>query len=387
LIRRRVPRSRHLISPAKHSHERSLPHLRLGFVPLIDAAPLIIASELGYFDAQGLRVDLERQIGWGNVRDKLLFGHLDAAHALLGLPVTSSLDAARLAARRLVSVMSLGTGGDAITLSHRLTEQGITTSATFAKQLRQQRNSSFTLGHVFSSSVHHYLLREWLSRGQVDCDSLVHLAVVPPPQTASHLEKGYLDGFCVGEPWNTVAQQAGHGNIVCLTTDILPAHPDKVLAVSKQFVDEEPLLVQKLITAILRACEFCQNPAHLDQLVDMLALARHLDLDRKVIRASLLMDRRFNLKPSLSHFRSPDWHMRSFAPSATEPRVEHATWLLEQMHRWGHIDSAAPIQALAASSIVDGPYRAALREAGFEIDQPTLNPARRSSTLSFSEIA
>ena len=103
--------------------------LRLGFVPLIDAAPLVAALELGYFADEGLHVALERQIGWANVRDKLAFGHLDASHALLGLPLASLLHP-ETQGEELIAVMALSSGGNAITLSSRLTEAGVNSAAT-----------------------------------------------------------------------------------------------------------------------------------------------------------------------------------------------------------------------------------------------------------------
>ena len=109
------------------TRESTSPLVRVGFVELIDAAPLIAAFELGFFAEEGLSVSLERQIGWGNVRDKLIYGHLDASHAVLGLSPLSLLGRDRFPAP-LTTIMSLGTGGNAITLSRNLTDAGIATA-------------------------------------------------------------------------------------------------------------------------------------------------------------------------------------------------------------------------------------------------------------------
>jgi two-component system, oxyanion-binding sensor len=330
--------------------------LRVGFVPLLDAAPLIVACELGYFASRGLAVELERQVGWGNVRDKLSFGHLDASHALLGIPVVSALQSDP-DADHLVSILSLGTGGDAITLSRRLTNLGINSAATLQQHIRTTKSHELlTFGYVFSSSVHHYLLRDWLARGGIRPDLDVRLAVVPPSQTAEQTARGYLDGFCVGEPWNTLAMHRGAGTIVALTTDIVPAHPDKVLAVRKSQVLAKADQFTALLDATLQACAFCDDVSNHHAIAEMLASPRYLDLPLETILTSLQLDRTFNLKPSLQHFRATDWHMRSLSPESTRPTAKSSRWLLDQMARWGEIDPAADVQVVADRSVVTRLY-------------------------------
>ncbi len=347
------------MAAARH---RSSPSVRVGFVALIDAAPLIVAQELGFFDDVGLRVQLHRQIGWGNIRDRLLFGQLDAAHALLGIAVTSAIaaDASESAAPPILNVMSFGTGGDAITLSRRLIDQGITTAATLARSLRQVRTAAeLNFGHVFGCSVHHYLLREWLARGQIHPDNDLRLTVVPPILAASHMADGYLDGFCVGEPWNLLAQRQRIGQIVALTTDIMPSHPDKMLAIRRSLLDEDPSTVFRLIEGLIRACQFCADASHHLELSRLLARPEYLDVDAEAIAASLSLDRQFNLRPSISHFRKPDWHMRSFSPASLFPNVGAGHWLIEQMIRWGHV--SPEVDPLAISNLVT--HTASYREA------------------------
>ena len=138
------------------------PALRLGFIPLIDAAPMIAARERGFFAEEGLTVSLHRQIGWANVRDKLSFGHLDAAQAL-GMPLASYLGRDSFF-EPLVAVMGLGSGGNAITVRRALFEAGVKSAADLAMMIRQRPGLGRpVVGHVFTSSMHHYLVREWLS--------------------------------------------------------------------------------------------------------------------------------------------------------------------------------------------------------------------------------
>ncbi len=364
-----MPRPAATSNSAKHIQKvsRGGP-LRLGFVPLIDAAPLIAAAELGYFADEGLHVSLERQIGWANVRDKLAFGHLDASHALLGLPLASVLHPETYG-DELVSVMSLSSGGNAITIGRELTQAGVNSAATLAKRVHdphRDRERVLTFAHVFSSSMHHYLLRDWLDTAGVHPDLDVRLCVIPPAQMVQQLEAGQVDGFCVGDPWNTLAARHGSGSVVCPTTDILPAHPEKVLATNRRWAHDNASLLTPLIRAVLRACAYCNDLNNSPALCGMLAGPKYLGVEPDVVRASLSVDRSIGLNPRFTSVRPVDWAMRSFALEGTFPSRTHVTWLLEQMVRWGHAPSDLDAQAAADRCTDSQPYRRAAESFGID---------------------
>ena len=333
--------------------------LRLGFVPLIDAAPLIAAAELGYFADEGLSVALERQIGWANVRDKLAFGHLDASHALLGLPLASVLQP-EAQGEEMVGLMSLSSGGNAITLGAELTKAGVNSAASLARWIRDpHRDRAAVFAHVFSSSMHHYLLRDWLDAAGINPDLDVRLCVIPPPQMAQHLAGGHLDGFVVGEPWNTLAARQGCGSVVCPTTDILPDHPEKVLATTRRWAADNAGVLTPLIRAILRGCAYCADVRNIALLAEMLAKPRYIGVSAEVLVASLSLDRTFGLNPRFSSVRPADWTMRSFSLDHTFPSRTHVAWLLEQMVRWGHAPCDVDAIEIADRCTDSQPYRRA----------------------------
>ncbi len=264
--------------------------IRIGFTPVLDAAPLIVAAELGYFTEEGLTVHLDQQIGWGNVRDKLTFGQLHASHALLGMPILSQIGADHFV-EPLVSIAALGSGGNAITISRRITSAGVNSAASLARWLARTNGADPTsrplFAHVFGCSMHHYLLRDWLSGGGAEPDEDVRLCVLPPQQMPEQLGKGFIDGFCVGEPWNTVAMRAGWGSIVAFTTDVLPSHPEKVLAVTRRWHEQNPAAARGLVRATLRGCAYCENADHLDPLAEILSGPRYFGLPKALLRESL----------------------------------------------------------------------------------------------------
>jgi ABC-type nitrate/sulfonate/bicarbonate transport system substrate-binding protein len=308
----------------------------VGFVPLIDAAPLIVAEVLGYFVDEGLDVQLDRQIGWGNIRDKLSYGQVHAAHALIGMPPSSVADVDGYH-EPLLALMNLGTGGNAITVAPQLADLP-------AENWRRMLGRQLNMAHVFSCSSHHYLLRDYLSRNGLVCDRDVALCVVPPPQLVGQLGEYLLDGFCVGEPWNTLAMLQGRGQIVAATTELLPDHPEKVLAVTRRWYQQNLVRAESLVRATLRGCDFCEAPANRSRLTEILAREEYLALDENVIDKSLSIDSW--LKPGV---RRPQF--RSFARSTTKPDVRPVEWIVRQMIRWGHLPSDADPQRLADASI------------------------------------
>lgn len=308
--------------------------MRIGFLPLIDAAPLIVARELGYFADECLDVSLQRQIGWGNVRDKLTFGHLHASHALLGMAPLSVMGTDDLA-EPLVAIASLGTGGNVIALSRRLVMMGISSAEALARLIRQRQGRPLVFAHVFSCSTHHYLLREWLASGGINPDADVHLCVLPPSQMVRQMAGGFLDGFCVGEPWGALASHEQHGTVVAATTRLAPDHPEKVLAVNRHWLQANRPAAELLVRAVLRGCAYCDEPAHAAELPRMLSWPAYLDLPPQVLQLALTSGAGF----------------RSWSPPTTVPNADQVVWLLELMRKWGHVPADADLIDVARQSV------------------------------------
>ena len=352
------------MKPARDRKSNVDKTLRVGFVALIDAAPLIVAKELGFFDEEGLSVQLERQIGWANVRDKLTYGHLDASHALLGMPLASRLGRDWFA-EPLTAVMSLGVGGNAISISRRLHDSGINSAATLSKWVHDRHSArQLVFAHVFNYSMHHYLLREWLAASGINPDLDVQLVTIPPSQVAEHMSRQYLDGYCVGEPWNMLALKRGFGVVIAATVDIVPNHPEKVLAVTEKWAAAHPVEMRKLVRAVLKACVYCNHPGHVRKLAELLARPQYINAPVDVLEASLTSDRSFAMNPKYRGSRPEDWQVRSFAAEHTFPSRTHCVWMMDQMVRWGHLSQDVDTLAIAAACIDSAPWREAAASMG-----------------------
>ena len=266
---------------------RRLKTLQVGFVPLIDAAPLIVAAELGLFKKHGLRVQLSREIGWATIRDKIIFGHLDAAHALAALPFVATLGQGCVACDCLTGLV-LNRNGNAVTLSNQLRDLGVRDAASLRRVIELRRpDRRFTFGVVFSSSSHHHLLRLWLESGRVHPDADVNIVVVPAPSMFDNLRNGHLDGYCVGEPWNSLAARKGIGWSVATSLQLAPGHPEKVLMARRQFAEEHPEEYLRLIAAIYEGCVWCDQQENRETLARMLARRGYVNVPYEYLRECL----------------------------------------------------------------------------------------------------
>lgn len=263
------------------------PRLRFGFVPLTDCAPLVVAQEMGWFRRAGLNVVLTRELGWATVRDKLLFGQLDAAHALAPMVFLLSLGLAGTLCPCFTPLV-LNLQGNAITLSQPLWQAGVRDAAGLrAWQQETGKRERLTFGIVFPSSFHHFLLRDWLAAGGLSVERDVRLVVVPPPQMVVNLKAGHLDGFCAGEPWNSWSEEVGAGHCVARSADLEPLHPEKVLLIREAAWAEHPEEFLAAAAVILSACEYCANPANAQTIAELLAHSHCVGVSPSALLASL----------------------------------------------------------------------------------------------------
>lgn len=305
--------------------------LRLGFVPLADCAPLVMAHELGLFSKYGLRVTLHRELGWATVRDKLIHDELDAAHALAAMPVAATLGFGSIKCDCLTALV-LNLHGNAITLSTDLWRGGVRDGASLrAEMTRLRHKKMLTFGVVSQFSSHNFLLRQWLMSAGIYPDRDVRIVVVPPPQMVANLKAGHLDGFCVGEPWNSVAVQSRIGWCVTTSAELSPGHPEKVLMVRRDFAERNSEEHIALTAALLEACEFCDARENEDQLVATLARPEYVNAAPAALRRGFSGEFDFG-QNRVRVVRDFNVFHRGHA---NEPSGEKAAWVLQLIRASG----------------------------------------------------
>jgi len=301
--------------------------LRVGFVPLTDCAPLVMAHELGLFKKFGLNVALSRELGWATIRDKIIHGELEAAHATVGMPMAATLGLGSVPCDCLTALV-LNLHGNAITLSNALWKHGVRDGKTLRTEItRAHREKMFMFGVVHLYSSHNFLLRDWLTAAGIHPDRDVRIVVVPPPQMVANLKAGNLDGFCAGEPWNSVAVQAQAGWCVAVSTELAPGHPEKVLMVRRDFAekcDEEHVA---LAAALLEACEFCDTPGNREQIIETLAQPAYVNVPVAALRRAF--------SPEFDFGHGQVRHVPNFSVfhrhNANEPSRDKAAWILQRL--------------------------------------------------------
>lgn len=307
--------------------------LRIGFVPLVDCAPLVLAYEKGLFRERGLRVELLREPGWATIRDKIVYGELEAAHALagLGFAVSWGLGVIR---RACVTGFLFNSHGDAITVSRELHEEGVTDAATLAATLRtrgRERPVTFGVPHLFSS--HHFLLRHWLRPVGVVPGRDVQIVVLPPSLMPACIESGYIDGYCVGEPFNTEAVLAGSGTVVAESADLSPMHPEKALLATREFAETRPEEHAAMIGALSEAGALCDTEQGREEAAMLLSRAEYLARDSDLIHRSLFA----GAGAAPGSVSSEEFHLFS-GFEVNRPSSEKASWIVNQLELAGMLD-------------------------------------------------
>ncbi|WP_091737740.1 CmpA/NrtA family ABC transporter substrate-binding protein [Phenylobacterium immobile] len=333
--------------------------LRLGFIPLNDAAPLVVAKELGLFEAEGLRVELSREASWANIRDKVAVGALDGGHMLAPMTLAASIGVGGERTPMTVP-LSLNLNGSAVTVSTALAEamravdpEGMAerprTARPLARLIASRRAFSerpLTFAVVFPYSMHAYELRYWLAAAGVDPDHDIRLVVVPPPRMGERLKAGDIDGFCVAAPWNALSVSQGDGEIVVYASDIWRMGPDKVFGVTRGWAEANPEALQAVVRALLKAAAWADAPENRAQVATLLAGSAYVDVAEAVVRQSLIGSPPY--APGEDGPASQDYLVFN-RYAASFPWRSHALWFLTQMRRWGQIGPEVDIRAVADS--------------------------------------
>lgn len=318
--------------PSSPSFDKpELREVRIGVMPLSDAAAVLMASALGFDRRHGVRIVPVKQNAWATLRDRLVGGELDMAQALYGMVYATHLGVGG-PRHEMAVLMGLNRNGQAITLSRALAAEGVVDGGTFAAWARG-REPRPVLAQTFPTGTHALWLAYWLAAHGLDPVHDVHTPTVPPPQMAAQLREGRIHGYCAGEPWNGSAVADGTGVTVATSQQIWPDHPEKVLATRAAFADAYPQAVRATIAAILEAARWIDaGTRHRRRAAELLAAKAWLDLPLERIEPRVL-----GLYDDGLGRRWTDAHRIDFFDdgAATFPWLSDGMWFLTQMKRWG----------------------------------------------------
>jgi ABC-type nitrate/sulfonate/bicarbonate transport system substrate-binding protein len=307
--------------------------LLVGFVPEGDCAPIVVARELGLYKKYGLGVELRRELGWRNIQDKITRRQLDAGHAPATLPFLMNLG---LTPEKCASVtgMVLSLQGNSITISRDLWNRGVRDAETLGEYIMQDKRT-YTFGVGCPLGPQYSLLCQWLRSAEIPFHIKIRIEPAAAPQMFPLLKMGYLDGYCVGEPWGSLAVQAGVGACVATSAQLAPFHPEKVLLVRKDFAEKQREEHERLIAALLDACAYCDQPENRSQLCEMLALPHYANVPLECLEASL---EEFGA-PADSKIQTLRGSSIFYGNRANDPTAGKAAWITGRLYEFLRWDS------------------------------------------------
>ncbi|SFQ96685.1 CmpA/NrtA family ABC transporter substrate-binding protein [Poseidonocella sedimentorum] len=344
--------------------------LKVGYLPLVDCAPLVIAQEMGFAAEEGIALDLRRAPSWSSVRDMLSFGQVDAAQMLSPVPIATALGLGGAGAP-LSAVSVLSVNGDVIGVSRelerRLRDNGHDFAFNDARAaglaLIAAAGETLRIGVPFPFSMHAELVYYWLTALGRPAPQSVEIRTVPPPLMANAMEHGEIDAFCVGEPWGSQAVENGVGALLIPGRAIWAFAPEKVVAVRSDWAERESAMLGRLIRALRRAARWIADPDSHSLAAELLARPEYLDLSPDLLGRAL--DGRMVISPSGEERHVPGF-IEFYRGGATFPWRSQAEWIGMQLAARLGLDREASARA-ARSAFRSDLHRAALRQYGADL--------------------
>ncbi len=357
--------------------------IKLGFIPLTDCAPLVVAKELGLFQKYGVNVELSKESSWANIRDKVLNGELDGAHCLFSMPLSVYTGVGGKAGSEMKIAMVLSNNGQAITLSKDFC--GLVGFKDLKKvnaaiaEIKTKKEVTFAM--TFPGGTHDIWLRNWMAAAGVNQKS-VGIITIPPPQMVANMKVDNMEGFCVGEPWNGVAVAQNVGFTHIATQDIWKHHPEKALVVNKDFAATKKDDLKKIMLAIIEAQKWLDNMGNRKKAAAWLSKPYYVNAPVAVLEARLAGSNDLGCDLGVQKYKDDYMTFHNNGLVQT-PRKAHAIWFLAQYVRFGYLKAAPDYKGIAEKLILDDLWAEVAKEAGLTV-QPDMQPFKTTLDIEFN---
>jgi nitrate/nitrite transport system substrate-binding protein len=329
------------------------PNLKIGFIPITCATPIIMADPMGFYRRHGLNVEVIRTAGWAVIRDRAIAREYDAAHMLAPMPVAMSLGVGVAQPVPFAVAAIENINGQAITL------------ATKHRERRNPRDwRGFRFAVPFDFSIHNYLLRHYLAEHGLDPDRDVQIRSVPPPEMVANLRADNIDGFLGPDPFNQRAVFDGVGFIHILTKELWDGHPCCAFAVPRSMVTDTPNTFHALLRAIVEATAYSQNAANRREVAAAISGQNYLNQPQTVVEQVLTGTfadglGRVQRVPDRIGFDPFPWHSM-------------AMWIMTQMRRWGQLQRDVDYRQVAEQVFLATDAARAMRDLGQTVPSGTV---------------
>jgi nitrate/nitrite transport system substrate-binding protein len=345
--------------------------VKLGYIALMDASPLVIAKEKGLFAKYGMPdVDVGKQASWGATRDNLVLGGaangIDGAHILTPMPylISTGKVTQNNVPTPMYILARLNYDAQAISVSNEYKGLKVTADAgalkdAFAK--KKAAGKEVKVAMTFPGGTHDLWIRYWLAAGGIDPDKDVSTIVVPPPQMVANMKVGTMDAFCVGEPWNEQLVNQGIGFTACTTGEIWSKHPEKAFAMRADFVEKNPAATKALLMAVMEAQQWCDKMENKQELAEIVGRRQWFNVPVADIIGRLKGD--INYGDGRVEMGTQQF-MKYWQDHASYPFKSHDMWFVTEDIRWGKFDYATDIKALVDKVNREDIWRDAAKELG-----------------------
>src|SRR6185369_7074855 len=321
------------------------PKVKLGFIALTDASPLIIAKEKKLFDKYGITdADVAKQASWGTTRDNMVLGSgaggVDGAHILTPKPyqITMGTTTAENKPTPMYILCRLNYDCQAISVAKEYKGTGVTVKSDPLKEAFAKKKAAgkeVKVAMTFPGGTHDVWIRYWMAAGGIDPDKDVSTIVVPPPQMVANMKVGNMDAFCVGEPWNEQLVNQGIGFTACTTGEIWPKHPEKALGMRAEWVDKNPKAARALLMAVMEAQQWCDKMENKQELAEIVGKRQWFNVPVPDIIGRLKGDINYGngrVEKGTKEF------MKFWSEHASYPFKSHDRWFVTEDIRWGKFE-------------------------------------------------
>ena len=317
--------------------------VKIGFIPLTDCSSVVMASVMEFDKKYGVKIVPSKEASWASVRDKLVNGELDAAHVLYGLiyGVQMGLGGPK---KDMAVLMALNHNGQAISLSSKLHEKGVSDGASLKKLIAAEKRE-YTFAQTFPTGTHAMWLYYWLAANDINPFKDVKTITVPPPQMVANMRVGNMDGFCVGEPWNnrTIVDKIGFTAIT--SQDIWKDHPEKTLGCTAELVQKHPNTARAMTAAVIDAGRWIDaSLSNRQKTAETVADKSYVNTDKDVIVARMLG----RYDNGIGRIWDDKDHMKFYNDGyVTFPFLSDGMWFMTQHRRWGLLKEEPDYLAVA----------------------------------------
>jgi nitrate/nitrite transport system substrate-binding protein len=343
----------------------------LGYIALMDAAPLVIAKEKGLFAKYGVPdVEVAKQASWGATRDNLVLGGaangIDGAHILTPMPylISTGKVTQNNVPTPMYLLARLNLDAQAISVSNEYKDLKVTADASALKAAFAAKKSAgkdVKIAMTFPGGTHDLWIRYWLASAGIDPDKDVSTIVVPPPQMVANMKVGNMDAFCVGEPWNEQLVNQGIGFTACTTGEVWKHHPEKALGMRAEFVDKNPNTTQAILMAVLEAQQWCDQMANKEEMSTIVGKRQWFNVPVADIVGRAKGDINYG---NGRVEKGTSQYMKFWQDHASYPFKSHDAWFVTEDIRWGKFEPSTDVKALVDKVNREDLWRAAAKQMG-----------------------